>query len=225
MHPIPALESDLGRLRDHYDALAREHGYGPAAVQMSSLDSQERRLRVLAENLREPDASVLDFGCGTGHLCWLLRRERGFRGRYTGYDLSGEALALARAHHPEAHFEQRDILRDGVGGYFDYAVISGVFNNRIGDNWAFLTATLRTLFPHVRRGLTFNALSAYVDYRDEGLYYADPEQVFRFCKEELSPAVSLRHDYEVKPGVLPFEFTVDVRRSSHTPRRKPATAP
>jgi SAM-dependent methyltransferase len=217
--PTATLDRELQRLREHYDTLAREHGYGPEAVQMSSVASQEQRLRVLAEIIREPDASVLDFGCGTGHLCGLLRGELGFRGRYTGYDLSGETLALARTHHPDAHFEQRDIFRDGVGGHFDYAVISGVFNNRVSDNWVFLTRALRTLFPHVRRGLAFNALSAYVDYQDPGLYYADPGAVFRFCKEELSPAVNLRHDYEVKPGVLPFEFTLQVLRTVHAPRR------
>ncbi len=218
----PPLESDLHRLRDHYDLLARHHGYGPEASQMSSLASQEQRLRVLAEIVREPDASVLDFGCGTGHLCEVLRRDAGFRGRYTGYDLSGESLALARARHAGAHFEQRDIFRDGVGHHFDYAIISGVFNNRVTDNWAFLTGALRTLFPHVRRGLAFNALSAYVDFQDAGLYYADPEDVFRFCKESLSPAVNLRHDYEVKPGVVPFEFTTQVFRCAHAPRAKHA---
>lgn len=215
-----ALASELERLREHYDSLARRHGYGPEATQQSSLATQEQRLRVLAEVIREPDASVLDFGCGTGHLCELLRSEYGFRGRYTGYDLSGEALALARGRHPGATFEQRDIFRDGVGGTFDYAVVSGVFNNRLQDNWAFLTQVLQLLFPRVRRGLAFNALSAYVDYKDAGLYYADPEQVFRFCKEMLSPAVNLRHDYEVKAGVLPFEFTVQVLQCGHAPRRK-----
>ncbi len=221
MKPASAtLDLELQRLREHYDTLARQHGYGPEAVQMSSVESQEQRLRVLAEIVREPDASVLDFGCGTGHLCELLRRGQGFCGRYTGYDLSGETLALARARHPGAHFEQRDIFRDGVGGHFDYAIIGGVFNNRIADNWGFITGALRTLFPHVRRGLAFNALSPYVDYQDPGLYHADPEAVFRFCKEELSPAVNLRHDYEVKPGVMPFEFTTQVFRTIHAPRRK-----
>src|SRR5215216_1068236 len=97
MTPPDILPSELGGLREHYDRLARQHGYAPEATQQSSLVTQEQRLRVLAEVIRESDASVLDFGCGTGHLCELLRRESGFRGSYTGYDLSGEALTLARA--------------------------------------------------------------------------------------------------------------------------------
>jgi SAM-dependent methyltransferase len=220
---VPTLPSELERLRQHYDELARRHGYGPEATHWSSLATQEQRLRVLAEVIREPDASVLDFGCGTGHLYQVLRKECAFRGRYTGYDLSGEALALARGRHHDAAFEQRDIFQDGVGGQFDYAVISGVFNNRLSDNWAFLTGVLRRLFPRVRRGLVFNALSTYVDYKDATLYYADPEEVFHFCKENLSPAVNLRHDYEIKAGVLPFEFTVEVICSPHAPRPKNAS--
>lgn len=212
------LAEDLARLRAHYDTLARTHGYAPEAVQMTSLATQEQRLRILAEAVREADASVLDFGCGTGHLCALLRRDFGWTGQYTGYDLAPSTLALARAAHPEAQFEERDILQQGVGGEFDYVLVSGTFNNRLQDNWAFMTRALETLFPHVRRALVFNLLSAYVDYTDAGLWYADPGAVFRWCKERLSPAVVLRHDYEVKPGVLPFEFTVEVRRSMHAPR-------
>lgn len=218
MTTIDPLAADLDRLRTHYDTLARTHGYAPEAVQMSSLDSQERRHAILADVIRDPEASVLDFGCGTGHFGEVLRRDRGHRGRYTGYDLSPELVTLARTRHPWATFEVRDILAEGVGDTFDHVAISGVFNNRVADNWSFATRALSTLFPHVRRSLVFNMLSAYVDYTDESLWYVDPGVVFAWCKEHLSPAVSLRHDYEVKPGVLPFEFTIEVVRVPHAPR-------
>ena len=214
------LQFQMSQLREHYDKLARNHGYGPEAVQQSSLETQEQRLRLLAESVRDPFATVLDFGCGTGHLYEVLKREQSFAGLYTGYDLSDELLDLARSTHPDAAFEQRDVFVDGVGGIFDYVLISGVFNNQIGINWDFMTRVLETLFPFVKKCLAFNALSAYVDFKDSSLYYADPEQVFRFCKEKLSPAVNLRHDYEVKTGVLPFEFTIQVTPSAHLPRKK-----
>jgi hypothetical protein len=41
--------------------------------------------------------------------------------------------------------------------------------------------------------------------------------VFAFCKQELSPRVTLRHDYHVKDGVIPFEFTTYVYRSDLAP--------
>jgi hypothetical protein len=59
-----------------------------------------------------------------------------------------------------------------------------------------------------RLGLAFNMMSAYVDYQDPGLFYEYPENVFGFLKKEITPYVALRNDYEVKPGVVPFDFTV-----------------
>lgn len=163
-------------------------------------------------------AKVLDFGCGTGYLLDVLRRQ-GFSGEYVGYDLVAEALDVAQAKHPDARFELRDILRDGMTERFDYILLNGVFNNAMSDNWSFMTTTLQALFAQVDGGLAFNALSTYVDYLDDGLFYVEPEQVFRFCKEELSPRVVLRHDYEVRSGSLPFEFTVYVYPSKLSPRR------
>jgi len=215
-----SLASDFARLAEHYDALGRQHGDSPAAVQQSSVETQDRRLAILAEIGPMADASVLDFGCGTGRLLDVLRASVGFHGRYTGYDVSEELLRIARGKHPDAAFERRDIFAEGVGGEFDYALVSGVFNNRISDNRRFIAAALTALFAGVRKGLAFNALSTYVDYHDEGLYYADPGELFRWCKEQLSPAVTLRHDYEIKPGVVPFEFTIYVHRSAHAPRAK-----
>ena len=82
---------------------------------------------------------------------------------------------------------------------------------------------LRTLLARTEKALAFNNLSAYVDFFEPHLYYVAPEQVFRFCKEQLSPRVITRHDYEVRPGVLPYEFTTYVYASPIACR--PAAAP
>jgi hypothetical protein len=67
-------------------------------------------------------------------------------------------------------------------------------------------------------GYAFNMLSRFVDYFDDELYYEDPLHAFRFCKEQLSPLVTLRHDYAVRPGSIPFEFSIYVRRTDVAPR-------
>ena len=214
------LSGEIKRLQDHYDYRAREYGDTPAGVHWSSLESQDQRLNILAQIGPLMDTSVLDFGCGAGRLLDVLRERFAFNGQYTGYDLSEELLRLAKTRHAEAHFERRDIFVNGVGGEFDYIFISGVFGIRCENNLLFITRVLELLFPHARRGIAFNSLSNYVDYRAANQYYADPEELFRFCKENLSPTVTLRHDYEVKPGVMPFDFTMYVYRSQHSPRRK-----
>lgn len=200
------LSDDLSALERHYSSLAREFGDAPQTTQQRDRQTQETRMRRLIEIADLSTASVLDLGCGTGHLLNVLGS--GYLGTYTGYDLSEEVLAIARSAHPAARFERREILTEGMADRFDYCLISGTFNNRIADNWEFLTSTLKTLRKGIERGIAFNALSTYVDYFDDHLSYLDPAKVFDFCKREISPYVTLRHDYEVRPGVVPFEFTM-----------------
>src|SRR5262245_3237357 len=205
---------DLERLGRHYTDLVRAHGTGSRGAQQTDRATQERRMEILAGIADLSKAAIFDFGCGAGHLLTYLKAFHSFRGKYIGCDLTEEILAVAKKNHPEARFMRRDVLADGLTEKVDFALVSGTFNNRMCDNWGFLTAALRALYSGVRDGVSFNLLSCYVDYFDDGLYYADPEAVFRFCKEELSPRVALRHDYKIKSGVLPYEFTVYVYRDN-----------
>ncbi len=218
--PPHLYTADFARMEAHYAALLRKHGDGPQAVQMRDKATQERRFEVLAQVGLPSDARVLDFGCGTGHLLEFLRQSCGYQGEYVGYDLAVDLLAAARQKLPGVQFERRDIFADGIPGEFDYVFVSGVFNNLTDRNAAFMRDALTLLFAHTRRALAFNALSTYVDYCDAGLYYADPGEIFNFCKEHLSSLVTLRHDYLIKPTAPPYEFTVYVHRTSHAPRKK-----
>jgi SAM-dependent methyltransferase len=205
-----ALTEDLRRIERHYAELVRRHGASPEAAQWSDERTQRTRLAVLGEVADLRTAKVLDFGCGTGALLAYLEEEIGFEGEYVGYDLAAPAIELATELRPSGRFERRDVFEEGVAEDFDYILISGVFNNRTSDGWGLMTGVLGALWPHARRGLAFNAMSTYVDFQDDHLWYADPAEVFAWCKRELSPAVTLRHDYQVKPGVIPFEFSVYV---------------
>ncbi len=210
----------VAQLDKHYSALLSQYGDTPEGVQWGDLPTQEKRLEILAAIGDLRTAKILDFGCGTGHLLSILKKQPGFQGEYTGYDISADMIAAAAQKFPAASFQQWDILQDGVPEDFDYVFISGTFNNLIADNWGFMTSILQTLFPHVRKGLAFNGISCYVDYQETDLYYMDPEAVFRFCKEHLSPAVTLRHDYYLKPGVLPYEFSIYAFQSDIAVRKK-----
>lgn len=213
------LEHQLQSLSKHYDELATSHGYSHHAVQQSSSDTQQRRFEVLLQGF--PDfkhKKILDFGCGAGHLFAYLKQQ-GFTGEYVGYDISPQLLQLARQHHPEARFEQRNILQSAVAETFDLIFISGVFNNDIAHNQQFMQQTLKVLFPLCQQGLAFNCLSTYVDFKVSNLYYFDPSVVFTYCKENITPLITLRHDYEIKPGVVPFEFSCYLKQTAILPRK------
>lgn len=193
----------------HYRRLLAEHGDSPQAVQYSCIQSQERRFELLADIGDLRNKRILDFGCGTGQLGSYLERN-GIEIEYFGTDIVQEFLTLCRSKFPKGRFEEFSRLSQMN---FDYIFIGGVFNNKMANNQAFYQETIRKLFPMCRLGISFNMMSAYVDYQDSALFYEYPENVFGFIKRDITPFVTLRNDYEVKPGVVPFDFTVYAYRS------------
>jgi SAM-dependent methyltransferase len=190
-------------LKIYSDTLAK-HGDAPEAVHWRGV-TQRYRFKVLTEIADLETASILDYGCGKGDLLPYLV-EQGYRAQYTGFDINPELIALGRRKYPAARFEVKDIEQDAVDEQFDYVLISGIFNNRVADNWSMMTAVLRRAFACARHGLAFNAISTYVNFEDSAMYYADPAEVFRFCMSELSRNVTLRHDN------LPYNYSVYVYR-------------
>lgn len=200
-------------LKRNYSELVSKHGDGPEAVQQRDVSTQERRMESLLQVGDIHKAKILDFGCGTGHFLSVIEKLHGFEGEYVGYDITPGLIDVAKKKFPESRFEVRNIFEEGVPEDFDYVFISGVFNNRVGENWGWMTDALEILFQRTNKGLAFNNLTTYVDYFDDGLFYVDPCDVFNFCKEVLSPLVTLKHDYCVKENVVPFEFSTFVYRT------------
>jgi len=190
-------------LVEHYRGLLKSHGDSFESAQYSSRESQEARFEILTQVGPLQGARVLDFGCGSGHLATFLK-DRGVTCRYTGVDIVEDFFPLARSKHPEHRFGRWDDFRDER---YDYVFVSGVFNNRMPDNEAFLADTTRMLFGVCDGALSFNLMSTYVDYQDPGLWYVAPERVFSMIKQ-LTPFITLRNDYVVKQVPVPFEFAV-----------------
>jgi SAM-dependent methyltransferase len=197
-----------------YRERLQTHGPGSEAVQYADRDSHYARFAVLADV--DPDmTSVLDVGCGLGDFCHYLRA-RGNSARYHGVDIVPEFVDLANTSFAGDAAAQASVLDAETGELptgHDYAVLSGVFNNTMKDNWGFMTRTLDRMWAAADRGIAFNAMSTYVDYRDPDLYYVDPMELFAYCKSKLGGHPVLRHDYTVRPGGFPFEFAMYVYKS------------
>src|SRR5688500_18619609 len=121
------------RVRDYYEGLLQKHGATPLGVDWKSESSQALRFRQLAHLWEdEPDASVIDYGCGYGALADYLR-SRGHRGAYTGFDISRQMTNSATQRAGRlANCEwtsDRSQLQSAT-----YAVASGIFNVKLDVN-------------------------------------------------------------------------------------------
>lgn len=145
-----------------------------------------------------PDHSVLDAGCGQGDLYGLLAT-RGFRGEYTGVDLSPELVASARERIPTANFVLGDVLEVELAKH-DFVLASGLFDYRTSDSPTRQRATLRRMFELARLGLAWNMFANAPTERPD-LYHEPLADLLAFCNK-LSPHLTLRHDYD------PGHFTI-----------------
>ncbi|MEM7300511.1 MAG: class I SAM-dependent methyltransferase [Pseudomonadota bacterium] len=202
------MKEQLGK---HYDRLVEQHGLSSQSAQWADKESHWKRLSVLCEISQDlPKSSVLDVGCGVGELLQYLVSEADFKGSYTGLDVSRKAVEAARLRHPDDRFECQDISETHSVGPHDYVVLCGIFNNRMGDEEearAYLRSLLKASVRLARKGVAFNLISTYVDYRDPDLNYFSPEAVLEFVKNEITDRFTLRNDYLVREGSVPFEIS------------------
>lgn len=207
-------------LKKYYEELFIEFGNSYKTAQQSSRKTQEKRISILVDNIKfTNNTKVLDFGCGTAHLYRYLLKNKKFNGHYTGIDIAENIIKFNKKKYlnkKKINFFCENILtkKNLKPLTYDYIFVSGTFNNKINNNWNFMKKSLEKLFFMTKKALVFNNLSTYVDYYEKNLFYIKPEKVFNFCKMNLSKFVEIRHDYQIKEKVIPFEFTTYVYKKN-----------
>ena len=202
------------KIKEHYGNLFKQQGRDHVSVQYSTRESQLKRFEVLLD-VSDSMASISDMGCGLADILPLVRKRFGDI-PYHGYDFVDGFIKSAEDEYKadtNASFHFFDVNKDTTKVTTDYVVLSGMLNNKMENNAVFTQTTLDVMWQACNKGIAFNALSTYVDYQDSHLYYQDPLSLFDYCKRNLSPYVQLRHDYDVKPNSIPFEFTIYVYKN------------
>lgn len=199
----------------HYQSLLAQHGDSSESLQHFDKTSQSKRFEVLTSHISETNYTLLDIGCGLGHILEYL--DEGHRGptAYLGIDIVPEFIELANkkyASRKGVQFSQINIQTDVMNTSYDHVVICGIFNNILTDNWTFIFETLDKAFKLTNTSLSFNLLSTYVDFQAPNLFYADPLRVFDFCKKNLSRKIDIQNAYLLKEGSIPYEYTMKVYR-------------
>ena len=124
-----AWTADDHQTIDHFRDLVDRFGVDTQALGWRDSRSQTARFEVLASGGLDPEASLLDIGCGQGDLfAWL--RENGYCVDYCGVDLTPEMVSIARTRFPEARFEVADLFELDASHRAHHVIASGIFSTR-----------------------------------------------------------------------------------------------
>jgi len=201
----------LAQVSRYYGEKLRQHGASPQGVDWNGAESQRLRfgelLRIRSERR---EYSLNDLGCGYGALADYIG-ELGERCDYLGVDISPAMIEQARELHRD-RTGRRFLEGERADRSADYSVASGIFNVKLDTPPAawreHLLRTLDAIDQASTRGFAFNCLTQYSDAERmrPHLYYADPCELFDYCKRRFSRNVALLHDYGL------YEFTLLVRK-------------
>lgn len=200
----------LEQVKNYYSQKIKNHGASPQGVDWNGEESQTLRFEQLMKVVGLNDFfTINDFGCGYGALYEYIKSFE-VKFEYFGNDISSEMIqeAQKRIDSENVHLT----VSDRPKSVADYTLASGVFNvalNTKEDNWkAYIFEQLHILNECSSKGFSFNCLTSYSDEdkKKDYLYYADPCEIFDYCKNNFSKNVSLLHDYNL------YEFTILVRK-------------
>jgi SAM-dependent methyltransferase len=206
--------ADYSEIVTHYEACLARFGDSHRGVDWPNEIDAKTRYRVMREVIRpasETPVTLLDFGCGAGHLLEHLRAEQRSNIHYIGLDMSPKFVDLCRDKFPGTEFLCGDILQGDVEiPQVDYIVMNGVFTEKrslqFEEMFDYFREVLRRVYPLARRGLAFNVMSKHVDWERDDLFHLPFDLLAGFLRSEISRHFQLRADYGL------YEYTAYVYR-------------
>lgn len=210
----------LAAVTAHYEQALATHGTTAKGVDWKDEDGQRLRHRQFLRLVEhDPEASILDLGCGYGDFLPFLRAH-GHRGRYIGLDVAPAMVEAARRLHGEGA-DRAFFLGTESPEPADYAIASGILNVIRGADaatWqAYVEGVIEGLARSSCRGFAFNMLSLNSDpeRRRPDLHYADPAAMLAAMIARHGRHAAVLQDYGL------WEFTLLVRHPSQTASPKP----
>lgn len=208
------------KLIEHYEDCFVTHGDNHKGVDWPNHEDAEKRYQVMLElvtngpnpwqNNGYDKATILDYGCGLGHLfaykCKMAQWST-HRLFYFGYDPS--STFINHCLNKINTFFSTDL---GSIPEVDYTIMCGVFTEKRGtfdDAVEMLIAEIKTAWAKSKCGIAFNVMSWVVNKEREDLFHLSLDLVQRIIIEQLGTRnFIIRNDYGL------YEYTVYVYKES-----------
>lgn len=202
---------------DHYEKCLETHGDNNLGVDWPNLSDVDKRYRVMLDvekysvttATNKKDYTLLDFGCGAGHLLEFIMRNNINKFSYTGLDISEKFIDLCRNKFQKTSFLCMDLMATPYQlSNFDYIIMNGVFTEKrelsFNQMWDYFKDMLRLIFRNCDMGLAFNVMSKHVDWERNDLFHLPHDLLADFLTKEISRNFIIRNDYGL------YEYTVYV---------------
>ena len=216
----PAISPGASQSKLYQDMFDK---HGPSVNAVASGDQIYKNLRYKKIiNLFSDDAdfSVHDVGFGLGHFWEYMQRElSGTRILYSGSEVTEQFVSYCKAHYPEMDFRFRDLADGPFEDKYDYLVFGGTFYHLAEtpsqDFQKYIFSLIENAFSMSRRGVSFNLITEYVDYRRNDLFYCSMPKLLEFLNSRLSRFFTIHHNYPL------YEYTVCVYQETYIKSKYP----
>ena len=176
--------------------------HSPVAVGwLDGRTNQAKRFETLVDIGIESGDSVLDVGCGVGHLIDHFNNI-GLEVQYTGLDTNRFAIEQAQKIYVDETFIHGTL--DAVDETYDWGVASGVFNYEFPK--LEMLETVNQLVSKVDKGVAFNLLNGSKKYSSESYEFYQPVEIFSLLNRRGS-LCSVVQNYGIEN-----DFTIYIRK-------------
>jgi SAM-dependent methyltransferase len=193
------------KISEGYENELEKYQTGSRAVGWPRQEDVAKRFKVILDIIKfdtmksDHQVSIVDIGCGLGHLLEFINEQAITSIEYSGLDISLKYIDRCKNIFPDHDFFCCDLLTEEFNKKFDFAVMNGLFTQKFSmeqdDMFTFLKLILKKVFPLVHRGLAFNVMSPYVDFKKDGAFHLEINQLSEFIITNLSRNFVIRHDY------------------------------
>lgn len=167
----------------------------PMAVGWTTQETQEKRFKALFNIGIEDNSSLLDYGCGLGHLNDYVLNNNHSNINYTGIDINPKYIVYANQLYPGKNFICSDL--DDIEGKFDYVIGSGVFTWFVQMNE--VIKKIEMAYNMCNKGVAFNFLDEKSGLLPLNLYNPDDmvRRLSHIAKPELIQGYLENEDFTI----------------------------
>lgn len=194
----------------------KDHGDNCQGVGWPNEEDLQTRYRCMMELIRfdthhvpKERPSVLDFGCGLGHMYDHVLENK-INVAYSGLDISEVFYNKCREKYPDVTFYKADLLAEEENAVLkhDYIIMNGVLTQKINLSYdemlAYFKKLIKTVYQYCNCGMAFNVMSKDVDWERDDLFHLPLSTLSAFLTKEVTRDFIVRYDYGL------YEYTVYV---------------